>query len=207
MSVKSLDAKHKAATKLAAAMSSEKRRAEAGELRKHLTAETIEALEKLQPERQMVVLLGLKQQIDTVRLSAEEAYKKLLHAADGIASQQDTSKDERGRLLAVMQASDVAILPDLLSSLGRAIQRQLEMQNQYNSRKVSDQRARLLAIGLTFLVLLFVIWSGVFLSRGDNMYRLITSVYRGWDAVNPTGTRSTLFNEPSANKDEYAYYN
>jgi hypothetical protein len=182
------------------------KRAAAEQLRNHLDADTSQALASLHPERQTIVLMSLRQQIEMVRDVARAEHEKLVSHAD-VAHENDAR--DRAKLAMFEQRSDASIVNDLQDSVKRSVARQKLLQQQYKRSADSDRSSMWIALFLTFLVLVFVIGGGLYLARGDNLYRVLKLFHRVADYFSPSSRQGTLFNEAGgdlAYQEEYAYY-
>jgi hypothetical protein len=195
-----------AAQRVAAIVNDPKQRAHAEALKEHLDQDTRAQLAQLAPERQMVVLLGLYQQMCVVRDAASGEHKKLV---DRAAEASEQEQQDRQKLAMFMARPDKDIVPDLAPSVNKAIARQKMLQTQYHKSMGRDWTTFWISLVLTALIFAFVVWAGIWLSQSNNMYRLMKGFYGVWDSVLPGSRKGTLFSEPADNiggTDEYAYY-
>ena len=197
----------RAAQEAASELKDTKRRQEAEKLRAHLDASTQESLGSLQKERQSVVLMGLKKQLEVLREAASREHTRLL---DGAATADETAKHNRAAIAQFMAKSDAELIPEVERSVAKAIERQRILERQYKQRTERDRKTIWFALMLTALIFGFVIWAGMHLSHSKNLYRFMRSVYRVWDGVWPGSRKGTLFSEPgdsgNAANDEYSFY-
>eukprot|EP00672_Neobodo_designis_P025283 CAMPEP_0174830652 /NCGR_PEP_ID=MMETSP1114-20130205/2641_1 /TAXON_ID=312471 /ORGANISM="Neobodo designis, Strain CCAP 1951/1" /LENGTH=253 /DNA_ID=CAMNT_0016064455 /DNA_START=77 /DNA_END=835 /DNA_ORIENTATION=- len=198
------EARLRAAQEAARELTDTKRRRDAEQLREHLKPETRKTLETIHKERQAVVLMGLKKQIEILRETAQREHTRLLETADRA---DEATKQNRAAIAAFIARSDAELVPEVEASVLRAIERQQAMERHLKGRASVDRTAVLIAVGLTALILGFVIWAGIHLSESRNLYRFLKAVYRVWDAFWPGSRKGTLFSEPgdgSSGADEYA---
>lgn len=189
-------------------LSNDARRREAEELRVHLDVSVRAELETLHPERQAIVLLGLKAEIDRFRKAAETE-RAALNEKEGNVSPLDAKK--RGRLQMLLDKTNAQLVADLQGIVSDSVKRHRGIQANYDRLNAQERKTSIIAFALTVVIFFTVIAFGALLAHGNNLYTFMKYLYKIVDIVWPGANKGTLFMEGSGGDakpmDEYSFYN